>query len=75
MPRPPSLLRSQPSSGSSPQPRETQSPPFCPPKPADAARIAEAFAALCLGYSQQLAVRRGFDPAPFTGALMAIIDP
>ena len=42
---------------------------------ADAARIAEAFAALCLGYSQQLAVRGDLDPAPFTTALMAIIDP
>jgi AcrR family transcriptional regulator len=44
-------------------------------QPADAARIAEAFAALCLGYSQQLAVRGDLDPAPFTTALMAIIDP
>ena len=43
--------------------------------PADAARIAEAFAALCLGYSQQLAVRGDLDPAPFATALMAIIDP
>jgi TetR/AcrR family transcriptional regulator, transcriptional repressor of aconitase len=42
---------------------------------ADAARIAEAFAALCLGYSQQLAVRGDLDPAPFTTALMAIINP
>jgi TetR/AcrR family transcriptional regulator, transcriptional repressor of aconitase len=44
-------------------------------QPADASRIAEAFAALCLGYSQQLAVRGDLDPAPFTTALMAIIDP
>lgn len=43
-------------------------------QPADAARIAEAFAALCQGYSQQLAVRGDIDPAPFTAALMAIID-
>ena len=42
---------------------------------ADAARIAEAFVALCLGYSHQLAVRGDLDPAPFTAALMAIIDP
>jgi AcrR family transcriptional regulator len=43
--------------------------------PADAARVAEAFTALCAGYSQQLAVRGDLDPAPFTTALMAIIDP
>lgn len=42
-------------------------------EPPEAARIAEAFAALCLGYSHQLAIRRDLDPAPFTAALMAII--
>lgn len=42
--------------------------------PADAARIAEAFVALCLGYRQQLAIRGDLDPAPFATALMAIID-
>ena len=41
---------------------------------ADAARIAEAFVAVCHGYGQQLAVRGDLDPAPFTAALMAIID-
>src|ERR1700733_3965446 len=41
---------------------------------ADAARIAEAFVAVCHGYGQQLAVRGDLDPAPFTTALMAIID-
>jgi AcrR family transcriptional regulator len=41
---------------------------------ADTARISEAFVALCIGYSQQLAVRGDLDPAPFTAALMAIID-
>ncbi|WP_208608534.1 hypothetical protein [Amycolatopsis pretoriensis] len=40
---------------------------------AEAARIAEAFVALCHGYSQQLAVRTDVDPTPFTAALMAII--
>lgn len=42
-------------------------------EPADAARIAEAFVALCHGYTQQLAVRGDVDPAPFTAALVAII--
>jgi AcrR family transcriptional regulator len=42
-------------------------------EPADAARIAEAFVALCHGYTQQLAVRGDLDPAPFTAALVAII--
>lgn len=42
--------------------------------PADAARIAEAFVALCHGYTQQLAVRGDVDPAPFTTALVAIIE-
>lgn len=42
-------------------------------EPADAARIAEAFLALCHGYTQQLAVRGDLDPAPFTAALVAIL--
>ncbi|MFC7621648.1 TetR/AcrR family transcriptional regulator [Microlunatus sp. GCM10028923] len=37
-------------------------------------RIAEAFVALCQGYTQQLAVRGDLDPAPYTAALLAIID-
>ncbi|MEB8338210.1 TetR/AcrR family transcriptional regulator [Streptomyces endophyticus] len=43
--------------------------------PARAGRIAEAFVALCQGYSQQLAVRGDVDPAPFTEALVAITEP
>jgi AcrR family transcriptional regulator len=39
----------------------------------DAASIAEAFVALCASYNQQLAIRGDLDPAPFAGALMAII--
>jgi AcrR family transcriptional regulator len=39
----------------------------------DAEPIAEAFVALCSGYSQQLAVRGDLDPAPFARALMAIV--
>ncbi|MDV3123797.1 TetR/AcrR family transcriptional regulator [Mycobacterium sp. 21AC1] len=42
---------------------------------AEADRIAEAFVAVCVGYSQQLAVRGDLDPAPFVAALMAVIDP
>ncbi|GAA4568637.1 TetR/AcrR family transcriptional regulator [Planotetraspora kaengkrachanensis] len=41
-------------------------------EPAHAARIAEAFVALCHGYTQQLAVRGDLEPAPFTAALVAI---
>ncbi|MBT0768659.1 TetR/AcrR family transcriptional regulator [Kineosporia sp. J2-2] len=41
---------------------------------ADAGQIAEAFVALSMSYNQQLAVRGDFDPAPFTAALVAIID-
>jgi hypothetical protein len=41
---------------------------------ADAARIAEAFVALCVGYNQQVAVRGDLDPAPFANALMTIVD-
>ncbi|MEU1981805.1 TetR family transcriptional regulator [Nocardia sp. NPDC019395] len=40
--------------------------------PAHAARISEAFVALCHAYSQQLAVRGDLDPAPFTAALVAM---
>lgn len=40
----------------------------------DAAAIAEAFVALCSGYAQQVAVRGDLDPAPFTKALMAIVE-
>jgi AcrR family transcriptional regulator len=40
----------------------------------DAEQIAEAFVGLCLSYSQQLAIRGDVDPAPFTAALMAIIE-
>ncbi|KAA0921538.1 TetR/AcrR family transcriptional regulator [Streptomyces apricus] len=39
-----------------------------------AEQIAEGFTALCMSYSQQLAVRGDLDPAPFTAALMSIID-
>jgi TetR/AcrR family transcriptional regulator, transcriptional repressor of aconitase len=39
----------------------------------NAAQTAEAFVALCSGYSQQLAVRGDVDPAPFTRALMAVL--
>ncbi|MFE7029304.1 TetR/AcrR family transcriptional regulator [Streptomyces sp. NPDC057621] len=39
-----------------------------------AERIAEGFATVCLSYSQQLAIRGDLDPAPFTAALMAIVD-
>ncbi len=38
------------------------------------AETAEAFVALCSGYGQQLAVRGDLDPAPFVGALMAIVN-
>jgi AcrR family transcriptional regulator len=40
---------------------------------AEAEAIAEAFVALCTGYSEQLAIRGDLDPAPFTRALMAIV--
>ena len=40
----------------------------------DAGAIAEAFVALCSGYTQQLAVRGDLDPAPFAAALMAIVE-
>ncbi|MET7376234.1 TetR/AcrR family transcriptional regulator [Micromonospora arida] len=38
-----------------------------------AGQIAEAFVALSVSYSLQLAIRGDVDPAPFTAALMAII--
>ncbi|MGW5722564.1 hypothetical protein ACWEVP_40780 [Amycolatopsis sp. NPDC003865] len=37
-------------------------------------RGAEAFVALCHGYTQQLAVRGDVDPAPVTAAPVAIIE-
>jgi AcrR family transcriptional regulator len=40
---------------------------------AEAEAIAEAFVAICSGYSEQLAIRGDLDPAPFTRALMAIV--
>ncbi|WP_067669157.1 TetR/AcrR family transcriptional regulator [Nocardia miyunensis] len=40
----------------------------------DAGQIAEAFVALCSSYNQQLAVRGDVDHAPFTAALMAILE-
>ncbi|USX52843.1 TetR/AcrR family transcriptional regulator [Lentzea sp. HUAS12] len=40
----------------------------------DAARIAEAFVALCNGYANQLAVRGDVDPGPFAAALTAVIE-
>jgi AcrR family transcriptional regulator len=39
----------------------------------NAGPIAEAFVAVCSGYSEQLAVRGDLDPAPFARALMAIM--
>jgi AcrR family transcriptional regulator len=52
--------------------RETVAALLTDQKPADAARTAEAFVALCVGYSQQLAVRGDLDPAPFATALLAL---
>ncbi|MFE5110588.1 TetR/AcrR family transcriptional regulator [Streptomyces sp. NPDC056663] len=43
-------------------------------EPARASRVAEAFVALCHGYTQQLAVRGDLDPAPFVAALIAITE-
>jgi TetR/AcrR family transcriptional regulator, transcriptional repressor of aconitase len=40
----------------------------------DAEAIAEAFVAVSSAYSQQLAIRGDLDPAPFTRALMAILN-
>jgi AcrR family transcriptional regulator len=45
------------------------------PEQPNTARIAEAFVALCIGYTQQLAIRGDLDPAPFAAALMAILNP
>ncbi|OON82624.1 TetR/AcrR family transcriptional regulator [Streptomyces tsukubensis] len=39
-----------------------------------AEQIAEGFVALCVSYSQQLAIRGDLDPAPFTASLMAIVE-
>lgn len=47
-------------------------PDVCPD--GDAGQIAEAFVAVCVGYNQQLAVRGDLDPAPFTRALMAVLE-
>jgi AcrR family transcriptional regulator len=41
----------------------------------DGAWIAEAFVAVCVGYSQQLAVRGDLDPSPFAAALVSILEP
>lgn len=42
----------------------------------DPQQIGEAFVAVMVGYSEQLAVRGDLDPAPFTAALMTIVrDP
>lgn len=40
----------------------------------DAESVAEAFVAVGIGYNQQLAVRGDLDPAPFTRALMALLE-
>jgi AcrR family transcriptional regulator len=40
----------------------------------DVEEITEAFVTICSGYSQQLAVRGDLNPAPFTRALMAILQ-
>jgi AcrR family transcriptional regulator len=42
--------------------------------PNDVEQITEAFVTICSGYSQQLAIRGDLDPAPFTRALMAILQ-
>jgi AcrR family transcriptional regulator len=39
----------------------------------EAAQIAEAFVAVCVGYNQQLAVRGDVDSSPFTTALTSIL--
>lgn len=45
-----------------------------PAQPAgQAGATAEAFVALCHGYTQQLAVRGDVDPAPFAEALVALV--
>ena len=46
-----------------------------PGKPdVESEQIAEAFVAVCAAYNQQLAVRGDVDPAPFTRAIMAVLD-
>jgi AcrR family transcriptional regulator len=40
----------------------------------EAESIAEAFVAISSGYNQQLAVRGDLDPAPFTKALMGVLQ-
>lgn len=40
----------------------------------DAEAVAEAFVAVGIGYNQQLAVRGDLDPAPFTRALMSLLE-
>ncbi len=46
-----------------------------PGAPSDEAEsIAEAFVAIGSGYNQPLAVRGDLDPAPFTKALMAVLQ-
>jgi TetR/AcrR family transcriptional regulator, transcriptional repressor of aconitase len=45
------------------------------PSSPGAAAVAEAFTALCLGYSHQLALRGDLDPEPFVTALMAVVAP
>lgn len=40
----------------------------------DASRIAEAFVAIGVGYNQMLAVRGDVDPAPFTSAMLSILQ-
>lgn len=41
--------------------------------PARSTEIAEAFLALCNGYTQQLAIRGDVDPEPITEALVALV--
>jgi AcrR family transcriptional regulator len=42
--------------------------------PAEAAQRAEAFFAVCTGYTLQLAIRGDLDPTPFARALMAVVE-
>lgn len=42
--------------------------------PDDPMYVAEAFVAICGGYSEQLTVRGDLDAAPFVAAVMAIVD-
>ncbi len=43
------------------------------PRRDDAEQIAEAFVAVCVGYSQQLAIRGDVDPAPYAQAAIALL--